>query len=655
VVAEHVGRLVGPLVAVWAVAFTVPRRFTETGWFAGLWVLGLLGVGLLAYRLRVRALETSQSVLNALVDERTEQLQAEKEKVLAQADALRALDNAKSRVFANISHEFRTPLTLTLGPLDDLRGGLYGALPSPVIEQVELARRNASRVLDLVNQLLDVARLEAGQVRLEARPVDLGAFVSATVQAFTPLAERNAITLSLHRPDADASAKASTKALVWAHPQQLYTILSNLLSNALKFTPEGGSVRVVCSVMGEAARVTVRDSGPGIPAEDLPHVFDRFYRAEANSAHGQAGSGIGLALTKELVDLHHGTLTAESEEGFGSQFTLDLPRGHAHLRPDEMMADGGPDHALIDIVAEPPKAVHFPATGAASNGAGDGTEHRAAAPGENKEHGEDTQGSRAAAAPEDVTTVLLVEDNAEVRAYIRRHLTADYRLIEAANGHDGLARARADLPDLILSDVMMPAMDGIALCRALKADPATDFIPVILLTARAETEDRIGGLEEGADDYLSKPFDVGELRARIANLIQSRQRLRERFSSPPLAVPPTPVEAASTDHVFLNGVRTAIEAHLADEDFTVDHLAEAVGLSRVHLYRRLQELIGASPSALIRSTRVERAAQLLAQEAGSVAEVAYGVGFKSVSHFSRVFREHHGHPPSAHPAESAST
>ncbi|NBC00725.1 MAG: response regulator, partial [Bacteroidetes bacterium] len=627
-----------------AVAFTVPRRFTETGWFAGLCVLGLLGVGLLAFRLRVRALKKRQDVLNALVDERTEQLQAEKEKVLAQTEALRALDNAKSRVFANISHEFRTPLTLTLGPLDDLRDELYGALPSPVIEQVELARRNARRVLALVNQLLDVARLEAGRVRLEARPVDLGAFVAATVQAFTPLAERNAITLLLKHPAPDPPPDA----LVWAHPEQLQTILRNLLSNALKFTPEGGSVRVVCSFTDETARVAVRDSGPGIPAQDLPHVFDRFYRAEADSSHGQAGSGIGLALTKELVDLHHGTLTAESEEGFGSQFTLDLPRGHAHLQPDEMMADDGPDHAPPDPVAVPPTEWLFRADETARNGARN-------SPSTPETNGEDGGASSAAAAPEDVTTVLLVEDNAEVRAYIRRHLANDYRLIEAANGRDGLAQAREVVPDLILSDVMMPAMDGIALCRVLKADPATDFIPVILLTARAETEDRIGGLEEGADDYLSKPFDMGELRARIANLLQSRQRLRERFSAAPLAVQPAPVEAASTDHVFLDGVRTAIEARLADEDFTVDHLAEAVGLSRVHLYRRLQELIGTSPSALIRSMRVERAAQLLAQQAGTVSEVAYGVGFKSVSHFSRVFRKHHGHPPSAHPAESAST
>jgi signal transduction histidine kinase/DNA-binding response OmpR family regulator/ligand-binding sensor domain-containing protein len=621
-------------------AFTVPRRFTETGGFAGLCVLGLFGFGFLVYRIRVRALRKRQDELNALVAERTAQLQTEKEKVLAQADALRSLDNAKSRVFANISHEFRTPLTLTLGPLDDLKDGLYGSLPSPVIEQVALARRNASRVLDLVNQLLDVARLEAGQVRLEARPVDLGAFVAAAVQAFTPLAERNAVTLSLQRPAPDASADAN----VWANPEQLQTILSNLLSNALKFTPEGGSVRVVCSLTGEAACVAVRDSGPGIPAADLPHVFDRFYRAEAYSRHGQSGSGIGLALTKELVDLHHGTLTAESEEGFGSQFTLELPRGDAHLRPEEKVVDDLP----TETVAQLPWELRLPAEGST----GDGAYNETRTP---EENGTDAGDGRSPEASEDVTTILLVEDNAGVRAYVRRHLAKDYRLLEAADGRDGLAQAREALPDLILSDVMMPAMDGIELCRALKADPATDFIPVILLTARAEMEDRIGGLEEGADDYLTKPFEVAELQARIANLIRSRQRLRERFSDPPLTVQPTPVEVASTDQAFLDAVRTVIEANLANEDFSVDQLAEAVGFSRVHLYRRLQELIGEAPSALIRSMRVGRAAQLLAQQAGTVSEVAYGVGFKSVSHFSRVFRKHHGHPPSQHPVESTAT
>jgi signal transduction histidine kinase/DNA-binding response OmpR family regulator len=617
-------------------AFTVPRRFTETWWFAGLCVLGLLGLGLTAYRFRVRALKRRQRMLNALVDERTQQLEAEKETVLAQAEALQGLDNAKSRVFANISHEFRTPLTLTLGPLDDLKDGLYGPLPRPVVEQVELARRNASRVLDLINQLLDVAQLEAGQVQLQAHPVDLGALVATAAQAFAPLAERKAIMLSVQRPDATAPLDAGTA--VWANPEQLQTILNNLLSNALKFTPEGGSVRVAVATEDDVVRVSVRDSGPGIPAADLPHVFDRFYRANAEGAHGQAGSGVGLALTKELVDLHGGTLTVDSEEGFGSQFMLTLPRGHDHLRPDEMVGAGQP----LDAFPEPLQPTLFPASGRREDQASD-----ASAP--DRDDTSYATGTGAGGETEDRTTILLVEDHAEVRAYIRTHLAVDYRLIEAANGREGLERARADLPDLILSDVMMPEMGGVELCRALKEDPQTDFIPIILLTARAETEDRISGLEEGADDYLTKPFDIDALRARIDNLIRSRQQLRERFSSPPLSIQAEAVSAVSMDREFLDAVRATIEARMGDDAFTVDQLADAVGISRVHLYRRLQDLIGESPSALIRSVRLERAAQLLAQQAGSVSEIAYGVGFKSISHFSRVFRAKYGHVPSEHP------
>ncbi len=624
--------------AVSMLAFTVPRRFTETWWFAGLCALGLFGIGGVVYRARVRSLKKRQRTLNALVDERTRQLQVEKETVLAQADALRALDNAKSRVFANISHEFRTPLTLTLGPLDDLKDGLYGSLPSPVIEQVELARRNASQVLDLINQLLDVARLEAGQVQLQARPVDINAFVGAAAQSFAPLAERNAITLALHRPDAGAP---SSDVIVWANPEQLHTILSNLLSNALKFTPEGGSVRVMVVLEDDAVRVSVRDSGPGIPAADLPHVFDRFYRADADSFHGQAGSGIGLALTKELVDLHRGTLTVDSEEGFGSQFTLTLPHGRDHLRPEERVDNG----ESVDAFPERFEAVRFPASESNGDGMEPSTTNGTDVP---REITDDPD-----IGAEDVTTVLLVEDNAEVRAYIRRHLAKDYRLIEAPNGRAGLKRARTHLPDLVLSDVMMPEMDGFELCRALKSGPETDFIPVILLTARAEVDDRVGGLEEGADDYLTKPFDIDELRARIGNLIQSRQRLRERFSSPSITIQPEATEVPSVDRAFLDTVRATIETHIADEDFTVDLLADAVGMSRVHLYRRLQDLLDESPSALIRTIRLEHAARLLAQQSGSVSEIAYGVGFKSVSHFSRVFREHYGHVPSTHPVDTA--
>jgi CheY-like chemotaxis protein len=243
--------------------------------------------------------------------------------------------------------------------------------------------------------------------------------------------------------------------------------------------------------------------------------------------------------------------------------------------------------------------------------------------------------------------VLVVDDNAEVRAYVKQHLGSRYRVLEAANGADGLELARRALPDLVLSDVMMPVMGGYALCRALKADPDTDFIPVILLTARAEAEDRLAGLTEQADDYLTKPFDVRELLARIANVVGVRRRLKERYAGERLTIRPTPVDVSPADGRFIEQVRVAIEANLADESFNVERLSSAVAQSRGNLHRRLRDLIGENPSDLIRRMRLERAAELLAARAGSVAEVAYAVGFKSVAHFSNAFYERHGIRPSA--------
>jgi DNA-binding response OmpR family regulator len=243
--------------------------------------------------------------------------------------------------------------------------------------------------------------------------------------------------------------------------------------------------------------------------------------------------------------------------------------------------------------------------------------------------------------------VLVVDDNAEVRAYVKQHLAPRYRVLEAVNGEQGLEMARRMLPDLVLSDVMMPVMGGFALCRALKSDPDTDFIPVILLTARAEADDRLTGLAEQADDYLTKPFDVRELLARIGNIIAMRRRLRERFAGSRLTMHPISVDIASADQKFIEQVRLAIEASLADENFTVERLATAVAQSRGNLHRRLRELVGESPSDLIRRMRLERAAEMLEAGAGSVGEVAYAVGFKSVAHFSNAFNELHGVRPSA--------
>ncbi len=425
----------------------------------------------------------------------------------------------------------------------------------------------------------------------------------------------------------------------------------NLLGNAFKYTPEGGTVRVtartVVPVPGHPefsempdgyVSVEVKDSGPGIPTDELPHLFERFYRVGADGeAHG--GTGIGLSLARELVELHHGRIEVESEEGFGAAFIVQLPLGRAHFDPAQLV-DGDDDSPETRSgradVAEP----SIPDI--AEPSIPDDVEARPAGPGASPGSGPPVP------ADEDVPTVLLIDDNPDLCAYVSDHLrAAAYRVIEARTGDAGLERARDVVPDCIISDIMMPGLDGHALCRAIRADPELDFVPVILLTARADREHRLEGLSDGADDYLTKPFDMAELVARVDNLIASRHRLREHFGRHRELRPP-PVDPPSTDDAFLERVRDALEAHLADDEFSVERLAEEVSYSRSQLYRRIRDTLDRSPSEVIQTFRLQRAADLLAARAGTVSEIAYGVGFKSVSHFCRRFRAHYGVSPSAY-------
>ncbi len=525
---------------------------------------------------------------------------------------LEEIDRFKTRFFANVSHEFRTPLTLTLGPLEDLRDGRHGPLPESAARQVQLAHRNASRVLDLVNQILELARLESGRLSLETERFDLAAFLRDVSRQFISAAERRSISFSVQLPEEPLC--------IHADPRRLGSVFSNLLSNALKFTPKGGAVRIGLAADAETARITVRDSGPGIPAHILPHLFERFSPIEASSDWAHPGVGIGLSLVRELVELHGGAVRVESDWGFGSTFTVELPVETARLQPG-LSSDKGSDatFALPEVALPSPDDPIW----------------------------DDDP------ADDDRTTVLVVEDNADVRLHIRGHLSDVYRIIEAANGEQGLQKARECVPDLVVADVMMPGMDGLTLCRRLKGDRQTDFIPVILLTARAGRQDRLEGLHTEADAYLTKPIDMAELKVRIKNLIRLRQRLRDRVQQTPEReqlsdlLHPAEVDAASTAEELVKRIRGVIEANLGDESFTVERLADEVGLSRGHLHRRLRILLGEAPSDAIRRMRLERAAQLLAAQAGTVSEVAYAVGFKSVAHFSNTFDRHYGCRPSA--------
>jgi signal transduction histidine kinase/CheY-like chemotaxis protein/AraC-like DNA-binding protein len=611
-----------------ALAVHVVPRLHETLVARVLLALALALLGAATVWWRVRRLRGRARELARLVDQRTAELR-DREAALARQNAqlavqalrLTELDEAKSRLFANLSHEFRTPLTLILGPLRGLLDGRYGALGTEAHAQGALMQRNGQRLLRLINQILDLAKLQAGALALDRRPHDLVAIARDATLAFAPLAERRAVTLRF---------AARVEALVLPFDDgQLEKVLLNLLSNALKFTESGGSVDVEVRADGSGAELRVRDTGVGIAPDELPRIFDRFHQVDASATRRHEGTGIGLALARELVELHGGTIGVESAPGAGSSFVVRLPG------PVAIMAVGdaaGGSFAAADLAD-----------------AGAGTADRAAAKG---------AGPEAVAADEDRTTVLVVDDNADVRAYVRSVLAASYRVVEADDGPSGLAAAREALPDVIVADVMMPELDGLGLARALRDDAMTDAIPVVLLTARAAPEDQVAGMRAGADAYLVKPFDPAVLEATVAGLLAQRQRLRARFAAAgddaaapaagavageaPVAGGPA---AAPEPSALVTRLRAIVAARLDDEGLTPEALAEAAGVSYHQLYRALRAERGESPSRFVRGVRCECADALLRRGAGSVTEVAYAVGFQSLSYFSRAFRERFGVAP----------
>jgi signal transduction histidine kinase/ligand-binding sensor domain-containing protein/CheY-like chemotaxis protein len=572
-----------------SVTLEVVPRFFETAWFRAICTLAalasLIGILILVVRLRGARQRARQQELERLVEERTAT-------IARQAEKLREVDQLKSQFFANISHELRTPLTLTLGPLQDALDGRFGPLREDFAGQIEVARHNAQRLLGLVDQLLDVVRLDAGRLRLRLRRGDLAAAVRQRVESLLPLAERRGIELSLEAPAEPVEA--------WFDEVQIEKVFDNLLGNALKFTPPGGKVHAAVVAQADDPRiaVSVRDTGPGIPADQLERVFERFYLVEASASRRWPGAGIGLALARQLVEMHGGTLTAQSSEGEGACFTVTLRRGRDHL-PAELV-DSGPAErerpaGSITVLTPTPLEPLRPSD------------------------------SEAIEREADRTTVLV-----------------------AADGAEGLEQARLLLPDLVVSDVMMPGLDGNALFRSLRQDPELEFVPVVLLTAKASAESRIQGLREGVDDYIVKPFDPRELKARVDNLIASRKRLLARFETvAPRPLRVSEVSVTPADEAFLARVQAVVEERLGDSELTVEGLAEALGCDRSYLLRKLRTLAGETPSGLIRSLRLQRAEQLLRAGAGSVSEIAYGVGFKSVAHFSNAFQERFGERPSA--------
>ena len=586
-------------------------------------------------------------------DLKRQHLKQELEIEHVEAEKLKELDTMKSRFFANISHEFRTPLTLILGPLAKLRSKVSGTDSE---QDLNMMRRNAHRLQNLINQLLNLSKLESGKMKLQLREENIVALVNGYVQSFESLAKQKNVDLIFNSDEKDIK--------LFVDQDKIEKILYNLLSNAFKFTGEGGRIEVaVRSRKSEAGskqstvgsqqsaiqskttsdfrlptsdpagpwvRLSVSDTGPGIPPEKLQHIFDRFYQADDSYTKDREGTGIGLALTKELVEIQHGEIMVDSQIGKGTTFYIFLPKGKEHFKPDEIV-----EEATIQIKREE-FSEHIPELEFLED---DLTT-------ENNLSQDEVDGK------EDKPYLLIVDDNADLRTYMRGYLDPFYYISEARDGKEGFNKATEKIPDLIISDVMMPKMDGYELCEKLKTDERTSHIPVILLTARASSESRIEGLETGADDFITKPFDADELLIRIKNLIEQRQKLRESFiknlnlvgAGSFLQIDNAGINSA--DQKFLKKALEIVEQHLSDEDFNTEIFCEKIAMSRMQLYRKLKAITNQSATGFIRSIRLNKAAELISHKTGTITQIAFEVGFSSLSYFAKSFHEQFGVLPS---------
>lgn len=582
--------------------FSILPPWYRTSWAYALWFLlgsgSIVGLVLAYNAYKTRQLKADNLALEQKVAERTRSLK----EALQDAEVA---NQTKSTFLANISHEFRTPLMLILAPLADLIEARLGTLSNEALDTVKMIQRNAERLSNLIDELLDLSKLEAGKLDSQQELQDLIPLLTYLHRSFSLLADQKNI---------DFQFRTEEDQLIFTFDAaQIERVFANLLSNAFKYTAAEGTILLQVSISKEKneVKVCVRDSGSGIAKEQIPHIFDRFYSTQSSTL--EPGTGIGLAYAQDLIELHNGRISVESEQGFGSTFTVCLPL-YREFDTREFLPANYPDSRYVQAEVRQLMNVHDE-------------------PPEPRSQGEDKK------------TILVVDDEIDVLNYICSKLRPTYNVIEAIDGLDALNQVRMHVPDLVICDLMMPKMDGLAFTKAVRANRDISYIPVILLTAN--TARKLEGLEHGATDYLSKPFDWPELSLRIQNIFNSHKRLLEKFANARQTLALTPIDATSEDAVFLARVNQIVEEHMGDDTFNVEVLADHIGQSRSTLHRRVKELLDQSPSELIRDLRLQRAHHFLEMRVGTISEIAYSVGFKSVSHFSKAFRNVYGKPPSA--------
>ncbi len=515
------------------------------------------------------------------------------------------LSEAKIRFFMNISHDIRTPMTLILTPLQSLikketdpeRKGVY-----------ETIRRNAERILSLINQMMDLRKIDKGQMQMRMSETDLVPFIGDIYTLFQGQARTRQIHF-VYEHDAEQLP-------VWIDRSNFDKVIVNVISNAFKYTKTGGEIAIRLTHTGQQAVITVWDDGEQIPADKLEKIFERFYQMPSQTNDRTAGTGIGLDLTRSLVELHHGTITARNVQR-GCEFIISIPLGNAHLQPEEMIADEEqpvasplaaelqePDRQEEQVLAQEPPA---------DNG---------------RPH------------------IVIAEDDDEIRNYLKSEFSQDYEVSCCVNGREALAEVYRIRPQLVISDVMMPEMDGNALCAQLKLNPATGFIPVILLTAKNRDEDRLEGLETGADAYVVKPFNMDILKRMVQNLISSRRMLKLKYErTDDLEEQIDQIQLKSPDEKLLVKIMECVKKNIANSDLNIDMISDEVGISRVHLHRKMKELTGQTPHDFIRSIRLKKAAQLLSEQGMNITEVMYACGFANAASFSTIFRKFYGMSP----------
>jgi signal transduction histidine kinase/DNA-binding NarL/FixJ family response regulator len=607
--------------------FRILLPWYRTWWMVAIYFLFIMFSIYQVMLWRSVKLEKDKKKLEAEVNERTKEIDEKNRQLRNQSEKLKEMDKVKSRFFANISHEFRTPLTLILGPLEQMHwDGDY----QKDKKKIDTMLRNSQRLLNLINQLLDLSRLDSGKEKLRAADQNIVPFLKGVTANFETAAEQKKLHLEFHAEDEEIR--------FYYDNQKMEKVMNNLLINAIKYTPPGGNITVSVfkspqepeknTGTRELVKISVKDTGAGIPPDQINSIFDRFFQAERFKTRSGEGTGIGLALAKEYVEMHHGNIDVHSLEGKGTDFVLRFPSGPGHLEPGQIIT--GPEADTDTVTAQPYTGVET-----------------AYETGETVEIENGGDAGAGEVETDAKPTILVVEDNKDVRRYICEPLEADYTVVEAVDGEDGIEKAKKIIPDLVVSDIMMPGKDGYELCQTLKKDIKTSHVPIILLTAKASEESVLEGFETGADDYITKPFNTRILLTRIKNLVELRSQFQLKIQKQML-LQPDEIKVSSMDREFINELKDAIEKNMSDPDFGVGRLSKIIIMDRSTLLRKIKALTGESPQTFIRSFRLQRAAELLEKKFGTVSQVAMEVGFTNVSYFTQCFKEKFHQLPSTY-------